>query len=519
MSTFESRTQVKESHSVTSIIVFGASGDLAHKKTFPALFELFKANLLPKNTLVYGYARSVMDRDIFVKKATSYIKAPEEQVAKFMESVVYVSGSYDKVEDFVRLREIVDAGEKRVQLSLVKSAETEAKKDRLRIYYMALPPSVFVSVSENIKRSVYDANAENHLVVEKPFGFDQESSRVLNDQISKDWSESEIFRTDHYLGKEMVKNIMVLRFANMFYEAVWDNKHISNVQITFREPFGTYGRGGYFDQFGIIRDVMQNHLIQVLSILAMEPPASLNAEDVRDRKTEVLKFISPITLEDTLLGQYTKSEDGKELGYLDDPTVSNDSNTPTFAEHVVRIDNDRWRGVPWILKAAKAVDVAKVVIRIQFKDIESSVFPKLARNELVIEISPTNKIYLKTIVKEPGLSSRLTLSDLNLSYSAVFDKNLIPDAYASLLLDVIGTDHSNFVRADELDEAWRIFTPLLKRIEEEKIKPLPYAYGSRGPEGESDFHIRFGGYKPTKLDYKWFSTTTGPVTKPSAPKL
>ncbi|OLY78967.1 Glucose-6-phosphate 1-dehydrogenase [Smittium mucronatum] len=506
MSTFESRDHANEKHYVSTIVVvFGASGDLAHKKTFPALFQLFQAKLLPENFRIIGYARSLLERDVFVKKATSYIKAPADQVASFMEICEYMHGSYDNAEDFVKLRENIEAGEEKASSHKMERTSDNILKNRLRIYYMALPPSVFLPVSENVRKIVYNPEVENHLVVEKPFGFDQESSRVLNSQISKDWLEAEIFRTDHYLGKEMVKNIMALRFANTFYEAVWNKEHISNVQITFREPFGTEGRGGYFDQFGIIRDVMQNHLMQVLSILAMEQPASLNAEDVRDSKTAVLKCIPPIVLEETLLGQYTKSVDGTKPGYLDDDTVNKESNTPTFAEVAIHIDNDRWRGVPFIMKAAKAVDVAKVIVRIQFKDIEHSIIPKLARNELVIQISPEDKIYLKTIVKEPGLSSKLTLSDLNLSYSAVFDDSLIPEPYASLLLDVIGTDHSNFVRADELDEAWRIFTPILKRIENEKIVPLPYPYGSRGPEGESDFHIRFGHYKPRQLDYKWFS--------------
>ncbi|PWA00421.1 hypothetical protein BB558_003529 [Smittium angustum] len=510
MSAFDQSPGLSETQEFTTIIVFGASGDLARKKTFPSLFQLFRSNLLPRRTRIVGYARTVMTHDQFYSKATSNIKGSSAEITEFMKLCSYISGSYNQNEDFLRLRKAPH------KVDYVVGSKISR---RLRVYYMALPPSAFLMVSEKIKTNVYDDKVDNHLVIEKPFGFDQETSRELNSHLSVYFKESEIFRTDHYLGKEMVKNIMVLRFANTFYEASWNNKFISNVQLTFREPFGTEGRGGYFDQFGIIRDVMQNHLLQVLSVLAMEPPKSLDAEHIRDRKTEVLKHIPPVVLEETLLGQYTKSTDGTKPGYLDDETVNPNSNTPTFAATVLHINNDRWRGVPFIMKAGKAVESAKVVIRIQFKDESNNLFPKLARNELVIQISPKENIYLKTVVKEPGLSSDIIMTDLDLSYIHRFSDVLIPDAYASLLLDVIGSDHSNFVREDELDEAWRIFTPILKRIDEGNVKPLPYAYGTRGPQGASDFHIKFGGYKPTGLAYDWSQPGTSELEKPMRTKL
>ncbi|KAJ2354559.1 Glucose-6-phosphate 1-dehydrogenase, partial [Coemansia sp. RSA 2610] len=288
-----------------------------------------------------------MTSEEFHKRATSHFGAEvnQDDVTGFLKLCTYVSGKYDVPEDFKKLREEIENHEKLLECS--------GSSNRVRVYYMALPPSVFVDVATQIKQNVYDETCINRVVIEKPFGHDLESSRELSTDIGALFSEGEVFRIDHYLGKEMVKNILALRFANVFYEAVWNRHYISNVQITFKEPFGTEGRGGYFDQFGIIRDVMQNHLLQVLSIVAMNQPESLGAEDVRDRKTEVLRRILPIQLEDTLLGQYVASTDGSKPGYKDDDTVPQDSITPTFAQCVLHVDNDRWRGVPWVIKAGK----------------------------------------------------------------------------------------------------------------------------------------------------------------------
>ncbi|KAJ1957310.1 Glucose-6-phosphate 1-dehydrogenase [Dipsacomyces acuminosporus] len=481
----------------TTIVVFGASGDLAKKKTFPALFHLFERGLLPKRTTIIGYARTQMDIGDFRKRVVSHFKSDAKQqcVADFLNICEYISGKYDVDADFQSLKAEIDKQEAKVGVSL--------QDERVHVYYMALPPSVFVDVSTQIKHNVYDETCINRIVIEKPFGRDLDSSRELSQQIGALFKEHEVFRIDHYLGKEMVKNILALRFANVFYETVWNRHYISNIQITFKEPFGTEGRGGYFDEFGIIRDVMQNHLLQVLSIVAMNQPKSLNSEDIRDRKTEVLRRILPIQLEDTLLGQYVGTRDGTKPGYKDDDTVPKDSITPTYAQSVLHVDNDRWRGVPWVIKAGKALDEAKMLIRIQFKDMPNALFPNLARNELVMQVSPKEAVYIKTIVKEPGLSTKLAMSELDLSYNKRYQNVNIPDAYATLILDVLNGDHSNFVRSDELDEAWRIFTPLLHRIEKEKVVPLPYEYGSHGPEGVYSFVKDRAGYTRTGLEYHW----------------
>ncbi|KAJ1770252.1 Glucose-6-phosphate 1-dehydrogenase [Coemansia sp. RSA 1824] len=481
----------------TTIVVFGASGDLAKKKTFPALFHLYQRKLLPSRLSIIGYARTHMSPEEFHKRVTSTFAsdADKSSVEGFLKLCTYVSGKYDVAEDFQALRTEIEKGEHVLECS--------GSSDRVRVYYLALPPSVFVDVATQIKHNVYDGSCTNRVVIEKPFGHDLESSRKLSTDIGALFDEAEVFRIDHYLGKEMVKNILTLRFANVFYEAVWNRHYISNIQITFKEPFGTEGRGGYFDQFGMIRDVMQNHLLQVLSIVAMNQPKSLGAEDVRDRKTEVLRRILPIQLEDTFLGQYVASADGSKPGYKDDETVPQDSITPTFAQCVLHVDNDRWRGVPWVIKAGKALNEAKMLIRIQYKDMPNALFPNLARNELVLQVSPKESMYIKTIVKEPGLSTKLAMSELDLSYKTRYHNVNIPDAYATLILDVLNGDHSNFVRSDELDEAWRIFTPLLHQIEQEHIVPKPYEYGSRGPEGAYQFVEDRVGYKRTELEYHW----------------
>ncbi|KAJ3081951.1 Glucose-6-phosphate 1-dehydrogenase, partial [Quaeritorhiza haematococci] len=310
-----------------------------------------------------------------------------------------------------------------------------------------------------------------------------------------------IYRIDHYLGKEMVKNLMILRFANVFFGAVWSRNYIHNVQITFKEKIGTEGRGGYFDEFGIIRDIMQNHLLQILTIVAMARPVTLDAEDVRNEKVKVLRAIRPLTVDDVLLGQYTKSADGKQPGYLDDPGVPKDSVTPTFAAAVFYIRNERWDGVPFILKCGKALNEQKVEIRIQFQDVPGNIYPDTSRNELVIRVQPDEAVYMKFMNKQPGLSTNATISELDLSYSQRYSEVKTPDAYESLILDVLKGDKSNFVRDDELDAAWKIFTPLLHKTEGERVKPELYEFGTRGPASLNAF-VERAGYRRA-VGYEW----------------
>jgi glucose-6-phosphate 1-dehydrogenase len=325
------------------------------------------------------------------------------------------------------------------------------------------------------------------------------------------------------LGKEMVKNVIILRFANIFYRNIWNRHSIANVQITFKEKIGVEGRGGYFDSYGIIRDVMQNHLLQILTLIAMEEPYSLTSEAIRDEKVRVLAQIAPIDAEEhVILGQYERSEFGE--GYLEDKSVPKQSKTATFAATLLHINNDRWRGVPFIMKCGKALDDQKTEVRIQFKDVPQHLFkdthsfftpeshpttpikekrphvlsPTLSRNELVIRVSPKEAVYMKFIVKKPGLGFDTTLTALDLTYTERFDGVRIPDAYESLLLDALLGDHSNFVRSDELEAAWKLFTPLLHFIDAGKLPIYQYPRGSRGPSQVDALIEKDLGYRRTE---------------------
>lgn len=472
---------------------------------FPALFQLFAQDLLPRKTRIIGYARSDLSLDKFRERLVSHIDkigpGTGEKLEQFQQLCEYVRGAYDADEGYEKLSDEIEKAEDEMK-------DESSKFDRL--FYLALPPVVFGDVCTRIRRVCYNnENRHTKIIIEKPFGRDLETSRELQKVIAPLFSEQEIYRIDHYLGKEMVKSILILRFANLFMTACWTNHYVSSVQITFKETFGTEGRGGYFDSYGIIRDVIQNHLLQVLSLIAMERPVSFSPEDIRDEKVKVLKAISFVEEQDVVLGQYTQSEDGSKPAYTDDETIKNkDSKTPTFACVCVKIHNERWEGVPFILKAGKALDQQKVEVRLQLKDVAQGMFDNIARNELVLTVQPSEAIYMKINAKYPGLSTQTVVTDLDVSYHRRFSNFQIPQAYEALLLDCLNGDHSNFVRDDELEQAWRIFTPLLHRCDRGELPVEPYPYGSRGPPSTDPF-VRSLGFKRTQeqQSYSW------PVTR------
>ncbi|ESL05841.1 glucose-6-phosphate 1-dehydrogenase [Trypanosoma rangeli SC58] len=321
------------------------------------------------------------------------------------------------------------------------------------------------------------------LIVEKPFGRDTETSEQLSKQLEPLFDESQLFRIDHYLGKEMVQNIIVTRFANRVLSALWNSNNIACVGINFKETIGTVGRGGYFDSIGVIRDVVQNHLTQILSLLAME-------------KVHVLRQVEPVTPENCVLGQYTASADGSMPGYLDDPTVPKGSRCPTFAVMRLYINNDRWHGVPFIIKAGKALEERVLGIRVQFKDEIRPFGENTQRNELFVRAQLSEAMYLRLTAKTPGLLRNTHQTELHLTYERRYDIRL-PDAYESLLHEALLGSSTNFVRKDELDAAWRIYTPLLHAIDCGEMKVLPYMAGSRGP-AEADEFVTKSGYKLAK---------------------
>ncbi|XP_024978283.1 glucose-6-phosphate 1-dehydrogenase, cytoplasmic-like [Cynara cardunculus var. scolymus] len=484
-----------------SIIVLGASGDLAKKKTFPALFHLHRQGFFESHDVhIFGYARSKMSDDEVRNRLRGYLTPcqgceiiREEDASKFMGLIKYVSGPYDAEEGFLLLDKEISA------------IEDKTERSSRRLFYFALPPSVYPTVCKMIKSccmSKSDKGGWTRIVVEKPFGRDLDSAEALSTQIGELFDESQIYRIDHYLGKELVQNLLVLRFANRLFMPLWNHDNISNVQIVFKENFGTEGRGGYFDQYGIIRDILQNHLLQVLCLVAMEKPVSLKPEHIRDEKVKVLQSVLPINDEEVVIGQYE--------GYKDDPTVPKDSNTPTFATMVIRIHNERWEGVPFILKAGKSLNSKKAEIRVQFKDVPGDIFKskKLGRNEFVIRLQPYEAIYMKLTVKEPGLEMKTALSELDLSYRQRYQDVVIPEAYERLILDTIRGDQQHFVRRDELKAAWEIFTPYLHKIDKKEVHSVPYKAGSRGPV-EADKLAEKVGYVQTH-GYVWIPPTLKP---------
>lgn len=486
-----------------SIVVFGASGDLAKKKTFPALFGLFREGQLPKSVNVIGYARTHLEDGDFKERISANFKGNVKTEGKvdstqkedFLKLTSYISGKYDEDEGYIALRKAMEAYEEKNSVG----ENTE------RLFYFALPPSAFTEVATQLKKLCYNASGRTRLIIEKPFGHDLESSTQLQKDLSPLFTEEEIYRIDHYLGKEMVKNLLVLRFGNEMFNGVWNKNHIKSVQISFKEEFGTQGRGGYFDSIGIVRDVMQNHLLQVLTLLTMERPVSFDPEAVRDEKVKVLKAFGEFDTKDILLGQYSKSEDGSQPGYLDDETVKSDSKQVTYAALGLEIHNERWEGVPIVLRAGKALDESKVEIRIQFKPVAKGMFKDIQRNELVIRVQPKEAIYLKINSKIPGISTETSLTDLDLTYATRYSKDFwIPEAYEALIRDCYLGNHSNFVRDDELDVSWKLFTPLLNFIEsKEAPQPELYPYGSKGPKNLRPFLNAHGYVFADEGTYEW----------------
>lgn len=483
--------------STVSITVVGASGDLAKKKIFPALFALFYEGWLPEHFTVFGYARSEMNdqelRNMISMTLTCRIDKSEncgDKMEQFLKRCFYQSGQYNSEEGFAELDR--------------KLKEKEAGRLPNRLFYLSIPPNIFVDVVRSASRTASSSSGWTRFIVEKPFGRDSESSGELTRSLKKYLVEEQIFRIDHYLGKELVENLSVLRFSNLVFEPLWSRNYIRNVQLIFSEDFGTEGRGGYFDNYGIIRDIMQNHLLQILALFAMETPVSLDAEDIRNEKVKVLRSMRQLKLEDVVVGQYKgHSKGGKSYpGYADDPTVPKGSVTPTFAAAALFIDNARWDGVPFLMKAGKALHTRRAEIRVQFRRVPGNLYRRnigadldKATNELVLRVQPDEAIYLKINNKVPGLGMRLDRSNLNLLYSERY-RHEIPDAYERLLLDAMEGERRLFIRSDELDAAWAIFTPALRELEDRKVAPELYPYGSRGPVGAhylaANYNVRWG---------------------------
>ncbi|XP_037050066.1 glucose-6-phosphate 1-dehydrogenase-like [Bradysia coprophila] len=474
--------------SVYTIIVLGASGDLGKKLVYPALWTLFRENLLPKNVHIVGYARSDLSVEKIRKNVDPYVvdKTDGKKYDQFW-SVVnrYVRGGYDADDDWIKL----DAQLKELEKSAPKAN---------RLYYMALPSTVYQQAIVPLKAHAMAKSGWTRIVFEKPFGEDSETSDILSAQIEKLFTEDQIYRMDHFLGKEVVQMLLGFRFGNTLFESIWDREHISAVLVELKEDFGTLGRGGYFDKAGIIRDVIQNHLLQVLTIIAMEKPRTTNADDIRNEKVKLLKAIPAIKLEDAILGQYVGNPNGttddERTGYLEDKTLKDQNSiTSTYGLMSLNVENDRWRGVPFFLRCGKAINDHRAEIRIQFKKVADDIFHGQSKmNELVIRLYPDEAIRFHVNLKQPGFNDTLHPTQLNLVYNDKFPGAQIPESYERLIGEVLDGSQVNFVRSDELSEAWRIFTPLLHQIEKQHQKPYSYVFGSRGPSEADHFFVSHG---------------------------
>ncbi|MDD4871641.1 MAG: glucose-6-phosphate dehydrogenase [Kiritimatiellae bacterium] len=466
-----------------SIVIVGASGDLSTKKILPALFALYCQGFLPEDFRIFGFARTPLSNDEFRSRITEHLTcryAPSESCAdrtnEFLTHCFYSPGKYESRESFLDLYQFMQ--------------ETEKSQATNRIFYLAIPPSIFLDTARAMAGAglviCEPGSYWSRVVIEKPFGKDRESSDILTRGLAEVFSEEQTYRIDHYLGKEIIQNLMVLRFANLVFEPIWNRSFIKRIHIDWKENIGVENRGGYFDEYGIVRDVIQNHLLQILALIAMEKPVTVSSRHIRDEKVRVLKSISPVTLDEMVLGQYTEgiTNNISNVAYTREQAIPADSATPTCAAVILHVNNKRWNGVPFSITAGKGLDSRSSEVRIQFRELPENIFcnvPQcLPANDLIIRIQPDESIFLNIINKKPGLDLSLVETNLNLRYQSTFSGK-IPDAYERLILDVIEGDKGLFIRSDELAAAWDIFTPVLHKIDRLKIKPELYPFGSSGP--------------------------------------
>ncbi len=475
----------------TIITIFGASGDLCARKLVPAIYNLAVDNLLPADFYLIGFGRKPIPDEEFRSLASEAISKFSRRELnrdiwdRIEKNAFYCSGGYDEVEAFQKLRDKVD------------SIEKDLGREIQSVFYVSTPPSVFEPIIKNLgevglAKRHQDGDRHTKVVIEKPFGKDLESARHLNRVISGVFQERQVYRIDHYLGKETVQDLLVQRFANTIFEPLWNRNYVDNVQITVAESLGVGTRGGYYEQSGATRDMIQNHTMQLLALTAMEPPASLDAEAIRDEKVKLLKAIKPLRLgysnSDVVRAQYAEGLiDGQKVdGYREEEGVSEESNTETYAALRLAINNWRWEGVPFYLRSGKRMARRVTEIAIQFKRPPSSLFSEneminLASNSLVFQIQPDEGSTILLNGKIPGLQTRTQPVKMHFRYSTTFGSNT-PEAYERLVLDAMIGDGTLFIRGDETEASWGLITPLHEFWQSEGQRGMEsYAAGSWGP--------------------------------------
>ena len=469
------------------ILVFGGTGDLALHKLLPALYHLYREARFHNAVRIIALARRHISRNEYVRLAERHCRAQiarndfEEEVwQRFSARLDYFPLDASQSADFGRLaRYLGEPG------------------GLTRVFYLATAPNLFAPIATHLQIAGL-ADSEARIVLEKPIGHSRASATAINEAIGAVFGESQVFRIDHYLGKETVQNLMALRFANALLEPVWRNGQVDHVQISVCETLGVENRGAYYDRAGATRDMLQNHLLQLLCLVAMEPPAQFEAEAVRDEKVKVLRALKPICGQDvqdkTVRGQYGAGYiGGQEVpAYYFEKDVDNDTDTETFVAVQAHIDNWRWAGVPFYLRTGKRMARRSSQIVIQFKPVPHELFNGGQVNQLVIQLQPEERISLRMMSKSPGKGMRLEPVELDLNLAQVFGQTRRWEAYERLLLDIVEGDSTLFMRRDEVDAAWAWIDPILNGWQEHFQAPRHYAAGSNGPEQANTLLARHG---------------------------
>ena len=471
-----------------TIVIFGASGDLTQRKLVPALHTLSCGELLSPDTRVIGVSRSEYSDEAFRERLyagiVEYSRAASgpdhvcQLWSDFSKNYTYMPGDLSDLETYRRLGDRLER------------FDQELGTRGCVLFYLAVPPKLYTMIVDRLGRAGLNRSDTGwrRIIVEKPFGHDLESARQLNEEIHQVFAEDQIYRIDHYLGKETVQNIMSFRFANAIFEPLWSRNYIDHVQISVTESVGVGHRAGYYEQAGVLRDMFQNHLLQLLTLTALEPPVAFEANALRDEKAKVLKAVSPIT--DAVRGQYR--------AYRDEEEVKPGSETATYAALKLWVDNWRWRGVPFCLRSGKRLALKSTEIAIEFKCVPHLMFQidrerDIAPDVLSLCIQPNEGIHLRFQAKEPGAGMQTRPVTLEFHYAEAFGAGALPEAYERLLLDALNGDASLFARADEIELAWSLIDPLLERWESEDPPPLSfYESGTWGPSEADQLLARDG---------------------------
>ncbi|MBC6299636.1 glucose-6-phosphate dehydrogenase [Listeria booriae] len=485
-------TEVKEQ--VALITIFGGTGDLANRKLYPSLYHLFTKGFLKENFAVIGTARRPWTNDFFREKVVESLKGIEEEgfdPQDFASHFYYQSHDVTNRESYVQLKELSDELDKKYELQ------------GNRLFYLAMAPNFFGTIASRLKSEGFvDNDGFSRLIIEKPFGRDLASAQELNESLRQAFAENEIYRIDHYLGKEMIQNISVIRFANSIIESLWNNRYIDNVQVTLSETLGVEDRGRYYEESGALRDMVQNHILQIVSLLAMEPPIKLTTQEIRHEKVRALRSLRVIEGEDVykyfVRGQYGPGTvDGEQLeGYRQAENVDPDSNTETFVAAKLMIDNFRWSGVPFYIRTGKRLAKKATQIAIQFKSVPMNLFggqQSLAGNVLVIHIQPDEGITLHMNVKEPGQGMLTMPINLNYAHSSPDGMNT-PEAYEKLIQDCLNGDATYFSHWDEVSLSWNFVDKVANVWSNTKEHFPNYTSGTMGPK-EADKLVAQDGFE------------------------